>query len=143
MRSWMIGLIMFVSSCATSYQPDGFAGGYSDRKVGRNKYMVSFRGNGYTSQKTVEGYAHRRAEEICLQGGFEGYELLNQDDDRYETNTGSESKCTGYQNNVSCRHSPGIVITKSSVTLMFSCYPDTERHKKAAVLDTATENFEE
>ncbi len=54
----------FLAACATSYQPDGFSGGYSDMKLGENVWQVDFRGNGYTSSARARDFSLLRAAEI-------------------------------------------------------------------------------
>ena len=41
---------IFLSACATPYQPAGFSGGYTDFETQPGIYYVSFKGNGYTSK---------------------------------------------------------------------------------------------
>jgi hypothetical protein len=118
-------IALTLSSCATSYKPDGFSGGYTDRQVGKNKFMVTFRGNGYTRGTTVEEYAHQRANEVCAERGHDGYELIQQGEDKETTSGPSQINCSkGYGGNVACTNSPGLTITKNTVTLYFSCYSD-------------------
>lgn len=121
MRYIYVAFIMVVSSCVTSYQPDGFSGGYTDRKVGQNKFMVSFRGNGYTSRSTVEQYAYQRAQEVCDEHGFDDYELIQQSDSDDQFSTAGQLNCSTYYGNTSCTHTPGATITKNTVNLFFSC----------------------
>jgi hypothetical protein len=67
---------MILSACAhgpeapTPYQPYGEYGGYYDQPLGGNRWLVSFRGNAYTSQETATAYAYRRASEVC-RGDFD------------------------------------------------------------------------
>lgn len=79
MRILVLFLCLGLTACATAtkYQPQGRSGGYRDRQVGDNKYLVRFGGNGYTSQLTVEDYAFRRAQELCVEHGYKAYNLLN------------------------------------------------------------------
>ena len=39
---------VLLSACATSYQADGFSGGFSETQLDTNVFRVSFRGNGHT-----------------------------------------------------------------------------------------------
>lgn len=59
-----------LAGCATSYKPDGVAGGYSDTRLDENVFRVSFSGNGYTSRDRAEDMAILRASELTLQHGY-------------------------------------------------------------------------
>lgn len=67
----LIGLLT-LASCAgeeseapTPYAPYGELGGYQDQNLGGNRWLVSFRGNAYTSVETATSYVYRRASEVC------------------------------------------------------------------------------
>jgi hypothetical protein len=45
--------VLLLSGCVTPYQPNGFAGGYTDFETQPGIYYVSFQGNGYTSKETA------------------------------------------------------------------------------------------
>lgn len=72
-------LIGFLSGCATSYQPNGFSGGYSDMKLNKDIYQVTFNGNGYTSGDRVQRFFLRRCAEVTLEQGFDFFALVNQE----------------------------------------------------------------
>lgn len=57
----------------TPYQPSGYSGGYEDQRIGPAAFIVSVRGNGVTSETTLVGYFHRRANELCQGIGYGGY----------------------------------------------------------------------
>ena len=68
-----------LSACATStpYQPDvrgqRATGGYSEQRLGENRYDVTFRGNTLTKRDRVEGYLLYRAAELTVQNGFDSF----------------------------------------------------------------------
>jgi len=64
-------LISLVSGCTTPYQSEGFTGGYSETQLAEDRYMVSFRGNGYTGLGTVELYLIYRCAELTDWEGFD------------------------------------------------------------------------
>lgn len=74
-----IYLAMLLVSCATSYQPNGFSGGYSDMKVGKDMYQVSFSGNGYTHSQTVQEFFLRRCADLTIEQGYDYFSLVNQE----------------------------------------------------------------
>jgi hypothetical protein len=72
-----VSLCVLLSGCAaeetaaaTPYAPYGPHGGYMDQPLGDSRYVVTFRGNAYTSSGTVTAYAYRRARELCA-GSFD------------------------------------------------------------------------
>jgi hypothetical protein len=67
----------WLTSCATSYQPLGFTGGYSDQRLDNNTAQVSFRGNGFTAPETVHSYLLRRCAEVTLQSGYTYFVLVD------------------------------------------------------------------
>lgn len=58
------------SGCATSYQSNGFTGGYTETQLAPDVFRVAFRGNGYTSQQRAQDFAMLRAAELALQRDF-------------------------------------------------------------------------
>lgn len=74
-------LIALTYGCATSYQPHGFTGGYSHKKLNRDIYEVTFSGNGYTGASTVRAYALRRAAELAIEKGYDYFIILNNNQD--------------------------------------------------------------
>ena len=75
MRPVFLMLTLLVVSCTTTYGPNGFSGGYKERELEENKYIVSFFGNGYTSGQQVWNYWIYRCAELTLQKGFELFSL--------------------------------------------------------------------
>lgn len=61
--------MLAVCSCATPYQADVlpilFVGGYTDKKLGDQKYWIRFRGNSYTEMGEVIKNWEKRASELC------------------------------------------------------------------------------
>jgi hypothetical protein len=51
--SAIIFLILNASACSTPYQKEGLTGGYTDKYLGDDKWMITVRGNGYTSIATL------------------------------------------------------------------------------------------
>jgi hypothetical protein len=58
------------SSCSTPYQPNSFAGGYSDFLVAPDEAIVTFRGNGYTPIQKLLEMAALRCAEVTLAHGY-------------------------------------------------------------------------
>ena len=71
----MLGALL-LAACSTPYQPMGAMGGYADVRAGANgAVLVTFEGNGYTSESEVTKMWFRRAAEVC--GGDDRYEVLD------------------------------------------------------------------
>ena len=71
---------------ATPYQPlrpgSNVSGGYSDRQIEADRFMVSFSGNSLTDRKTVETYLLYRAAELTLAQGADWFEMVDRQTDR-------------------------------------------------------------
>lgn len=63
----------------TVYQPNGATGGYRDKQLGENRYLVEFFGNGFTSKETVWRYWINRCAELTQQKGFAYFTVLPKD----------------------------------------------------------------
>lgn len=125
LRMLFLLLILVHAGCVTQYQPYGVTGGYEDKKIGDNKYMVEFQGNGYTSHSTVLSYAKRRALELCQQNGYENYQVLENLStssggtlpDNYYCNGSSKSNgnfsanCTNFGGGTVAAHNVKIYLT--------------------------------
>lgn len=60
-----------LAGCATSYQRSGLTGGFNERKINASAYVVSFRGNGYTSEDKVWYFWIYRCAELTRQSGYQ------------------------------------------------------------------------
>lgn len=81
MKTPLLASLLFLCACATSYQPSGFSGGYSDMKVGDDLYQVSFAGNGYTRSSTVQQHMLRRCAELTREKGFDYFSFVSDEAD--------------------------------------------------------------
>jgi hypothetical protein len=66
----IILVITLLEGCATTYQKEGFAGGYSETQLGENIFQVLFRGNGYTKPERASDFTLLRSAEITIENGF-------------------------------------------------------------------------
>lgn len=105
--------------CATGYKAKGYSGGYYDRKMGANKWLVGFSGNGYTSRSTAQEYAFKRAEELCKEKGFSDWDISNQ----HENTQSSYVPGSCYGN--SCNS--GFISNKPTIEVVVSCKGDNQR----------------
>src|SRR6516165_10775345 len=68
--------IVFLSGCATPYQPMSALGGYREIQLAPNIYRVMFFGNGYTNGELAIEYALRRCAELTQQNGCRYFGIL-------------------------------------------------------------------
>lgn len=77
-----------VGACATAtpYQPlnpgSSYSGGYSERPIEQNRWMVSFNGNSVTDRRTVETYLLYRSAELTLQQGYDWFSIVDRNTNR-------------------------------------------------------------
>jgi hypothetical protein len=72
-----ISLVILLAGCATTYQPEGFSGGFSETQLDTNVFRVSFRGNGYTRAERAEELALLRSAELTLKNGFTHFAIID------------------------------------------------------------------
>ncbi|MGA2976521.1 MAG: hypothetical protein ABSF77_14530 [Spirochaetia bacterium] len=90
MKKMSLFMALFASlvlvSCATTYQPAGYTGGYRDFHASNEQYFVYFEANGYTDAQTAYQFFLTRAAEIALNNGYPYFYILqSQDISRTET----------------------------------------------------------
>jgi len=78
-----------VSACAhpTPYQPYVpnaaiTSGGFSETRIARDRFRVTFAGNSLTSRDTVERYLLYRAAEVTVQNGYDWFATADRRTDR-------------------------------------------------------------
>ncbi len=67
------GTVVLLVSCATTYQPLGNGGGYSDYRLSPTQYYVYFVANANTSQDTAYKFFLTRAAQIAIEKGYSGF----------------------------------------------------------------------
>jgi len=77
MRPAIFILVATLAGCATSYQPEGFSGGFSETQLDKNVFRVSFKGNGYTHQDRAEEMTLLRSAEVTLNAGFTHFAIVD------------------------------------------------------------------
>ncbi|MFV8451338.1 CC0125/CC1285 family lipoprotein [Vibrio campbellii] len=69
--------LVLLSGCATTYQSNGFSGGYSETQLDENVFKVAFRGNGYTSKERVADFTLLRSAELAMQNGYKYFVIVD------------------------------------------------------------------
>ncbi|MBI3508417.1 MAG: hypothetical protein HY069_02115 [Chlamydiia bacterium] len=73
--------LVALTSCATYYQKEGvFQNGYSDYRVGENRFVVSFHANEFTPQEKVMEYVLKRASDLTVKNGWSYFSIIEQKD---------------------------------------------------------------
>lgn len=137
MRRFVILLVtLILSGCATPYQRVGITGGYSETKLGENIFLVSFRGNGYTSRDRAIDFSLLRAAELTLENGFRYFVVIESEKhteiDTYTTpsqsyTTGSAYSYGNYTSGSATTTTYGgqtYIISKPRATNMIICFKD-------------------
>lgn len=86
--------------CATSYQAEGFTGGFSETQLDRNVFKVTFKGNGRTRSERAEDFVLLRSAELTLKHGFSHFAIIDerQTTDQVVITTPTEYQTTGSAN---------------------------------------------
>ena len=75
------------SSMSTPYQPvsasNPVSGGYSEMRLAKDRYRVTFSGNDLTSRDKVEGYLLYRAAELTLQEGYDWFSIIERETEHH------------------------------------------------------------
>lgn len=68
-----------VAGCASAYvDADGtWTGGFGVEKISDKSWIVSYSGNGYTTNETVLTYWLYRASELAIAEGFDGFSVVS------------------------------------------------------------------
>lgn len=79
MRYFILSAVIALCGCTTAYGPNTLGGGYKERKIDDDSYIVSFFGNGYTSEQQVWNYWIYRCAELTVENGYELFSLETSD----------------------------------------------------------------
>ena len=114
----MILCVVFVCSCATSYKKaSSLTGtGYYDTILQQGMYEITFNGNADTQITTAQDYALLRAAEICLENGYQTFDIINLKDNS-KTETGAFTNYYG-------RYYASTYVTSSTypkINLIIKC----------------------
>ena len=79
-RSFLISIstVLCLTSCATSYQKQGLFGyGYSEIVTNPDSFIVTFKGNGHTSQERALRYVLLRASELTIKNDYKYFVVVS------------------------------------------------------------------
>ncbi|GAB4184335.1 MAG: hypothetical protein Tsb0015_00100 [Simkaniaceae bacterium] len=122
--------VLFFGSCATNYHARGFFHtGFNDIRLGSDRFLITFRGNQYTTSEDVRRYALRRASELTLQSGYRFFAIAFEKDISKITEIHSTSKNTeltypGLEITIQCfEEKPSILSIDAKEFLQYNTKP--------------------
>jgi len=95
--------LILVVSCATTYQPKGLFGGFSETQLDTDLFTVSFRGNGYTSNERASDFALLRCADLTQTNGFIYFKIIDSQSNiktTYSVTTDSSFNANSYGNSL-------------------------------------------
>lgn len=66
-----------LAACASTYDPESMTGGFSEEELTPTVWYVTYAGNGYTTNETVQTYWLYRAAELTLSKGYDGFSIVS------------------------------------------------------------------
>lgn len=94
----LIAVMVLLAGCATQtpYKPAEARGeeGYTETRLGKNRFRVNFVGNSITPAETVKDYALLRVAELTLQEGYSWFRIAERD--KNEKQRSATSVGTGF-----------------------------------------------
>jgi hypothetical protein len=136
----LVAVIATLSGCATPYQDVGasIAGGYFAQRLGPNRFVVSFAGNGFTEPQRARDFAMLRAAEVTLEYHFTHFTIDGVGDfsSVEEVQTGTVSTTTGslspygtYTDTTNTTYNE-MPVFKPGARLTITCFdgPPTDKH---------------
>ena len=93
----MISVVLLLAACATPYKQatKATANGYFDTKLQDGMYEVLFNGNDNTSTAKANNFALLRAAEVCLENGYQSFEVMRKTEDFTEKEVDTGIKIFG------------------------------------------------
>ena len=93
----MWSLLALLVACATPYQQakKESANGYFDVKLQEGMYEILFNGNENTTARRANDFALLRAAEVCLDNGYQSFEVVRKTEDFTEKEVDSGVKIFG------------------------------------------------
>ncbi len=77
MRGLILVVALALAACASAYTPSSLTGGFEQRQVSEGVWRVTYNGNGYTTEETVQTYWLYRCAELALEQGYEGFQIIS------------------------------------------------------------------
>jgi hypothetical protein len=72
-----LGAVLTLGACASSYAPDTWTGGYREEPVSGDVWRITFLGNGFTTDETVQTYWLYHCADFALSKGYDGFTIVS------------------------------------------------------------------
>lgn len=69
-----------LSACATGYHASGATGGFIERPLSPDSYVVEFQGNGFTNPQRANDFLLLRCAELALENGYSHFAIIQAED---------------------------------------------------------------
>lgn len=123
---------LVLTGCATTYQPSGFTGGFSETRLAPDRFIVSFSGNAFTAGEQARDFALLRAAELSRDGGYRYFTVLDSErtteTSYYRSPTTTDASAYGMGNSVygtATTYGGDITpINKPGITLSVVCFTE-------------------
>lgn len=133
MKKFFPAILLFLTSCATSYHREGlFGDGYSEIITNPDSFIVTFKGNAQTSPETALRYALLRASELTLNHGYNYFVVISSTDrsssynyttthtDASASANAKSAKTTAQESSSTTTYS-GVVV-KPATSMQIKCF---------------------
>ena len=124
-----MGALVLLIACATPYKQakKPTSNGYFDTKLQEGMYEVLFNGNDNTTTAKANNYALLRAAEVCLENGYQSFEIVRKTEDFTEKEVDTGVKIFGGT-------LANIENSEPKITLVIRCSKKTDLLYQAAEL---------
>ncbi|MEQ1489906.1 MAG: hypothetical protein ABL932_05095 [Terricaulis sp.] len=68
---------LMLSACVSGYSPSSITGGFEQQQLSDTTWRVTYNGNGYTTEETVQTYWLYRSAEIAIEQGYDGFQIIS------------------------------------------------------------------
>ena len=127
-----ISVLILLGACATPYKQarKPTAKGYFDTKLQNRVYDITFNGNSDTNFKKAKDYALLRAAEVCLENGYQTFQIINTENNSINetsVSTNTVTSHTGYSYSYSSVDSS----SRPQISIVILCSPTDDLFFKA------------
>lgn len=80
MRAFLVAAcaaLMLAGCGASPYTKAGITGGFEERVISADIREISYYGNAYTNEETVQSYWLHRAADVAIAAGYDGFEIVD------------------------------------------------------------------
>jgi len=126
---FVLCVCVLLAACATPYKPakKQSANGYFDMKLQEGMYEVLFNGNDNTSTRKANDFALLRASEVCLDNGYQSFDIVRKTEDFTEKEVDTGVKILGGT-------LTNLQNSEPKITLVVRCSKKTDLPYKAQEL---------